>query len=69
MVYTNAVDPNGRLPHSVVSMTVADRAMIVGRLRSLLQAEPAAWADPFPPFPPLSPPRRPPTAASPPTAS
>ena len=40
MVYTNAVDPNGRLPNSVVSMTVADRAMIVGRLRRLLQAEP-----------------------------
>ena len=44
-------------------MTVADRAMIVGRLRRLLQAEPAAWADPFPPFPPASPPRRPPTAS------
>ena len=49
MVYANALDPNGSLPQSVVSVTVADRAMIVGRLRRLLQAEPAAWADPFAP--------------------
>eukprot|EP00964_Phaeocystis_antarctica_P044292 scaffold25453_cov63-Phaeocystis_antarctica.AAC.1 len=49
MLYANALDPNGSLPHSVVSVTVADRAMIVGRLRRLLQAEPAAWADPFAP--------------------
>jgi len=49
MVYANALDPNGSLPQSVVSMTVADRAMIVARLRRLLEAEPAAWADPFAP--------------------
>ena len=49
MVYANALDPNGSLPQSVVSVTVADRAMIVGRLRRLLQAQPAAWADPFAP--------------------
>jgi len=48
-IYAQALDPNGSLPQSVVSMTVADRAMIVARLRRLLQSEPAAWADPFAP--------------------
>ena len=47
MTYVNVVDPNGRLPTSVVSVTVPDRAMIVGRVQKVLEDDPSAWRDPF----------------------
>ena len=43
MRYVNMVDPNGRLPSSVVAITVPDRAMAVARAR-LIVADRSQWA-------------------------